>query len=65
LSGSSSLGDNASSSGSNNAYSEAARISALEIDLHDANSNLAMEKEQVSGVIYFYIEGRRYRLEPN
>ncbi|OEU07922.1 hypothetical protein FRACYDRAFT_250547 [Fragilariopsis cylindrus CCMP1102] len=47
LSGSSSLGDNASSSGSNNAYSEAARISALEMDLQDANSNLDMEKEQL------------------
>jgi hypothetical protein len=64
LSGSSSIGDNASSSGSNNAYSEAARISALEMDLQNANSNLAMEKEQVSESVFLY-GGRVYRLEPN
>jgi hypothetical protein len=64
LSGSSSIGDNASSSGSNNAYSEAARISALEMDLQNSNSNLAMEKEQVSESVFLY-GGRVYRLEPN
>ncbi|MGK3741575.1 MAG: hypothetical protein ACI8RD_010900 [Bacillariaceae sp.] len=64
MSGSSSIGDNASSSGSNNAYSEAARISALEMDLQNANSNLAMEKEQVSESVFLY-GGRVYRLEPN